>query len=782
MMKIRAIQRARQKNRPQSNTHERAPAKRWAQITRLLPSHISVVITDPHGNIEYVNSRFTEITGYSLNEIAGQTLRLLKSGTHPSDLFQELWETISQGREWRGELCNRKKNGELYWVWATIVPIKNARNKITHFIALQEDLADRKQVAQDLTESEAHFRALFHHGLEGVYRISSDGKLLAANPGLVRMLGYESEAELSHTDIGYQLFRATGQPEERARELDRNGELRNIEVSLTRKDGQCIIVLCNAYAVRNPNGKLLYLEGTLTDITEHKHNEEELARYAAILNAVNYAAEQFLRVPSWRDHIQPVIARLGRATRVSRVYIFENRRDEKQNLYWRQLYEWTANGITPQIDNPLLQHLDIVQQGFGRWITLMEQGEVIKGRVKDLPPSEQSELIAEEIKSIVCVPIYVKQTWWGLIGFDDCLTEREWSAAELDALVAAANTLGAAIEREQMDQELHRRVSELEAIRQASLSLTSSLDLSAVLDAIVESALHLVAGAKDAHIYLYQDQQLNFGTSLWINGSKGQQWSSPRPNGLTYTVARTGQTIVVPDMRTHPLFTSASWQGAIIGLPLKIAQRVVGVMTIACPSPRDFSENELRSLDLLATQAAIAIENASLYDQVQQLAITDALTNIYNRRGFFQIGEGEVERARRFGHPLSVLMFDLDHFKQINDTFGHPFGDKILVALIETCRRYIRALDILGRYGGEEFVALLPETDLPAALQIAERLRHAVEKTPLYVGDKTIFITISIGVATFRDKTMTLTDMVEQADQAMYRAKQAGRNRVEAYQ
>jgi diguanylate cyclase (GGDEF)-like protein/PAS domain S-box-containing protein len=618
--------------------------------------------------------------------------------------------------------------------------------------------------------------------LEGVYRISSDGKLLAANPGLVRMLGYESEAELSHTDIGYQLFRATGQPEERARELDRNGELRNIEVSLTRKDGQCIIVLCNAYAVRNPNGKLLYLEGTLTDITEHKHNEEELARYAAILNAVNYAAEQFLRVPSWRDHIQPVIARLGRATRVSRVYIFENRRDEKQNLYWRQLYEWTANGITPQIDNPLLQHLDIVQQGFGRWITLMEQGEVIKGRVKDLPPSEQSELIAEEIKSIVCVPIYVKQTWWGLIGFDDCLTEREWSAAELDALVAAANTLGAAIEREQMDQELHRRVSELEAIRQASLSLTSSLDLSAVLDAIVESALHLVAGAKDAHIYLYQDQQLNFGTSLWINGSKGQQWSSPRPNGLTYTVARTGQTIVVPDMRTHPLFTSASWQGAIIGLPLKIAQRVVGVMTIACPSPRDFSENELRSLDLLATQAAIAIENASLYDQVQQLAITDALTNIYNRRGFFQIGEGEVERARRFGHPLSVLMFDLDHFKQINDTFGHPFGDKILVALIETCRRYIRALDILGRYGGEEFVALLPETDLPAALQIAERLRHAVEKTPLYVGDKTIFITISIGVATFRDKTMTLTDMVEQADQAMYRAKQAGRNRVEAYQ
>ncbi len=778
-MKPRPAKPTRQTNHSQSNRRYRSSSKRWAQLTSILPSHVAVIITNPQGEIEYVNPRFTEVTGYTATQVLGQNVRLLNSGTHSPELFKELWETVRQGREWCGELCNQKRNGELYWTRVTIVPIKDAKNRITHLASLQEDLTHHKHVETERVDSESHLRALFEHVPHGIYRMLPNGKLLMANPALAQMLGYASLEDLLQADGISHFLDSLEVRTQLTNQLESVGELQGVELVLVRADGQPIVVLGNAHVVRDEHGKVLYYEGTVSDITARKRAEQELARYAAILNAVNYAAEQFLRAPSWRERIEQVISRLGRATRVSRVYIFENRRDEQRNLYWRQIYEWVATGIMPQINNPILRRFEVVKQGFGRWISLMEQGEVIKGRVKDLPPSEQTELIAEEIKSIVCVPIFVKQTWWGLIGFDDCLSEREWSAAELDALVAAANTLGAAIEREQMDQELHQRVSELEAVRQASLSLTSSLDLSAVLDAIVASALRLIAGAQDAHIYLYQDQQLSFGTSLWANGTKGSQWSPPRPNGLTYTVAHTGKTMVVPDMRTHPLFASTTWQGAIIGLPLKIAQRVVGVMTIACPTPRDFSENELRSLDLLATQAAIAIENASLYDQVQQLAITDPLTNIYNRRGFFQIGDGEVERARRFSHPLSVLMFDLDHFKQINDSFGHPFGDKILVALIETCRRYIRALDILGRYGGEEFVVLLPETDLPTALQIAERIRHAVEQTPMHIEDKVIFMTISIGVATFDDKSLTLTDLLVQADQALYRAKQAGRNRVE---
>lgn len=761
----------------------RAPKRIYlTQLARALEQGpTSVLAIDTRGNIEYVNARFSEITGYSRDELVGKPIRMLTSDDMPKQRYVELLRLLMAGNEWRGELHSRKKNGESFWVAVAIKPMANRRRRITHFLILGEDITERKKIEEELRQSETQFRTLFERVPDGMYRSSPDGKLLAVNPALVRMLGYASEEELLPVDIGRQLYRDPKQRAALLKKLESVDDIHNTELTLTRKDGQPLVVIDNTHVVRDAAGRVLYYEGTLTDITERKRDEEDLARYAAILNAVNFAAEQFLRAPSWREHIAQVIGRLGRATRVSRVYIFENRHTETKRLVWRQIYEWVATGVSTQIDNPVLLEFDVLAQGFERWIALMEKGELVKGKVKDLPPGEQAELVAEEIKSIVCVPIFVKQVWWGFIGFDDCLTEREWSAAELDALIAAASTLGAAIEREQSDREQQMRANELEAIRQASLSLTATLDLGTVLETVCESTLRLTPEVNDVHIFLYPGERLEFGASLWMDGKKNVMWSEPRPDGLTYTVARSGKRIVVPDMRTSPLFAAMQWRGAIIGMPLKIAQRVVGVMTIAYEKPRTFSENELRTLDLLAAQAAIAIENASLYDQVQQLAVTDPLTNIYNRRGFFQIGDSEIERARRFGHPLSALMFDLDYFKQFNDTFGHPFGDKILVALVEVCRRNIRTLDILGRYGGEEFAVLLPETDSATAAQIAERVREAVEKTQMQIDDRVISITISIGVATLHDGVFDLTALLDQADQALYRAKQAGRNRVELF-
>lgn len=330
------------------------------------------------------------------------------------------------------------------------------------------------------------------------------------------------------------------------------------------------------------------------------------------------------------------------------------------------------------------------------------------------------------------------------------------------------------------NEMLARRVAELEALRQASLSLTASLDLPAVLESILDNTMRLMPGAQDSHIYLYVDGQLTFGTSQWHDGRQGEEWASPRQDGLTYTVARSGEAIIVPDFQTHPLYANMTtgWQGAIIGLPLKIADRVVGVMSIAFTEPRDFSEEDLRALRLLADQAAIGIENARLYNQVQQLAITDPLTGCYNRRGFVQLGEVEFNRAWRFNRPLAVLMIDVDHYKQLNDTYGHAIGDQILAAMVDCYRANLRTVDIVGRYGGEEFVVLLPEVDLRTALRVAERLRAAVAAMSVPVNDPGIRVTISVGVAILTRNTPDLDALVKRADQAQYRAKQAGRNQV----
>ena len=183
--------------------------------------------------------------------------------------------------------------------------------------------------------------------------------------------------------------------------------------------------------------------------------EEELRRRDAILEAVRFAADQFLgEAAGWEESIKAVLRRLGEATEASRVYVFENYTGEDGELWATQRYEWVAPGISAQIDNPVLKGMPYEAAGFGRWIQTLGRGDLVHGHVRDLPESEQPELRAEEILSIALVPIFVEGRWWGFIGFDECVEEREWSAAEVGALGAAAGTLGAAIRRRRTEDQL----------------------------------------------------------------------------------------------------------------------------------------------------------------------------------------------------------------------------------------------------------------------------------------------------------------------------------------
>jgi diguanylate cyclase (GGDEF)-like protein len=171
-----------------------------------------------------------------------------------------------------------------------------------------------------------------------------------------------------------------------------------------------------------------------------------------------------------------------------------------------------------------------------------------------------------------------------------------------------------------------------------------------------------------------------------------------------------------------------------------------------------------------------ALENA--LQEVQRLAITDYLTSLYNRRHFSKVGEDEVQRARRYRRSLSAIMLDIDHFKRVNDTYGHTVGDKILQGVAECCRHELRGVDVVGRYGGDEFVILLPENDLVAAEQVAERLRKSIAKRRLNTTKGPAKVTASLGVVTMDSENPTLETLLTRADQALYVAKQQGRNRV----
>jgi diguanylate cyclase (GGDEF)-like protein len=191
-------------------------------------------------------------------------------------------------------------------------------------------------------------------------------------------------------------------------------------------------------------------------------------------------------------------------------------------------------------------------------------------------------------------------------------------------------------------------------------------------------------------------------------------------------------------------------------------------------------ENDLHILTMLSEHISIAMNRTRLYSEVQQLAVTDPLTNVYNRRGLYDLGQREVERAVRFGRSLAALMIDIDHFKHVNDRFKHATGDQVLRALAERLVQNVRDLDIVGRYGGEEFVILLPENDRAGAYQIAERLRQVIEGTSFYSDQGNLAITVSIGVTQVTEGVLHLDTLLLKADEALYFAKQNGRNCVVA--
>jgi diguanylate cyclase (GGDEF)-like protein len=235
------------------------------------------------------------------------------------------------------------------------------------------------------------------------------------------------------------------------------------------------------------------------------------------------------------------------------------------------------------------------------------------------------------------------------------------------------------------------------------------------------------------------------------------------------------------DERGEPLSTvrRVGLQRAI-AVPMCLGGEIVGVLVVHMRTPRSLERSEVRVLQTLANQAVIAIENAAAYEQTKQLATTDSLTGVANHRELESYLEREVQRAKKAGEPLALIICDVDHFKEINDSVGHPAGDAVLRHLT---RRIlvpaVRPKDLVARYGGDEFVLVLRGADSRAALAVAERIRKTVESQAVMLDGKAVSnLSVSLGIAVFPRDGDTREGLVQAADQALYVAKRTGRNRV----
>ncbi|MBN2361720.1 MAG: diguanylate cyclase [Deltaproteobacteria bacterium] len=339
---------------------------------------------------------------------------------------------------------------------------------------------------------------------------------------------------------------------------------------------------------------------------------------------------------------------------------------------------------------------------------------------------------------------------------------------------------------EEANTQLKGRIDELTLLMDLTRAATSTLELSAVLDEIAHRVGKAMGVDEFAILLLDRARRRlqvvsTFGAP---NSAELMALTFALGEGICGRVAQTGRPLLVPDTSTDARYLHAKGlrqvDGSFLALPMVAKGRVLGVLNFFRVRRDGFDNHAVALLNAVAGQAALAIENARLFQEQAALALTDALTGLLNRRALDQRLDEEFHRARRFGSKLALLMIDVDHFKEFNDKHGHLLGDHVLKQVARTLRRQLRKGDVLARYGGEEFCAILVRTQLDQAVEAADKLRRAVaERTYARVrSDRRLKITISAGVAELQESHSGPTELLDAADSALYLAKNAGRNCV----
>jgi diguanylate cyclase (GGDEF)-like protein/PAS domain S-box-containing protein len=424
------------------------------------------------------------------------------------------------------------------------------------------------------------------------------------------------------------------------------------------------------------------------------------------------------------------------------------------------------------------------------WTTLFgyTPEETIKMKLKKFLTAESAQTLREKIlpqlrknKRVNDVRLdYLRKDGSVINGILDASLEIEWQGEPVGLAVVRDMTESLRLQQEESAQR-----ALAEALRETAGLLTSTLNFDEVLDRILETVGSVVPhdAANIMMVWAGMAYVVRFHgyTELDLDEFMLALQLPVRETDNLQTMFLTGRPVAIENTELQPEINfqpEMSWRKSLASAPLRSRGVVFGFLNLESTQTGFFTQMHAERLQAFADQAAIAIENARLYAEVQQSAITDELTGVYNRRGLLELGRREIERARRYARDLTILMVDIDLFKEVNDNFSHAAGDQVLVEMTRRWRESLREVDLLGRIGGDEFTILLPETDLESATQVAERLREQISSQPFETEKGLVSVTVSIGIAGIGNEIVDLQEMLSRADNAMYSAKKGGRNKV----
>lgn len=736
-----------------------------------------IMITDEKARIVSVNSSFTEITGHTADRAIGNTPGLFQPAGQDPDSYSLMWQSLRETGKWKGEIGSRRPDGDDYQVWATLNGVKNESGILTHYVCVFTDITERKREEEALARRNRELGLINRTGQVLNSTLNLDQVLVRFLDELDQLLEGAGTFWLIDPQTGGLVCRQASGPHATT--------VRGWRL----EPGQGIA----GWVAQT--GKSLVVPDASTDERHSKVVDQQTGMEVRSILAVPLKSKQQVigvleltdtQLNCFSEADLALVESLAStaAIAIENARLFEDANELRK--FNENIIQSMEEGILIEDEkgvvtfvNPSfakLLHYEC-QELIGRhWSSLIAPDQVAavdqetSGRRKGVKGRYEVLLINKENQSVPVIvsarPIFENGEFKGDLAVFTDITTRKRNEEELK-------------ESEQRYKELfataRRQSQELSLLDRVRNAISRELDLPLIFKTVVQ-AISEVFGYSHVCIYLLEEGELVLQHQLGYNQVIER---IPRTKGVSGRVVQTGQPVLLPDVRVDQDFL-----GAIDGIasevcvPLFDRGKVVGILNVESTHGVRLGVDDLRLIRMLGEHIGLAIGQARLYGEVQRLAITDALTGALNRRHFFELGEAEFRRSSRLGHPLCAIMLDIDHFKQVNDQFGHAVGDHVLHDLVDRFRKNLREGDVLGRYGGEEFAILLPKTDLESATQIAERLRLVVSETPFDTRRNSIAVTLSLGVAMCSRNTADLSALLDAADRGMYSSKHSGRNRV----
>jgi len=378
------------------------------------------------------------------------------------------------------------------------------------------------------------------------------------------------------------------------------------------------------------------------------------------------------------------------------------------------------------------------------------------------------------------VPLKNRGELVAVMAISDRRDGKLYTVEDIDLLEFIAAKVAASMEKEYSHEQLKEQDEEISLVNRLTSIITSSMSIQMIFEAFAQE-LKKVVDIDWATIALIDGNELYF---LALSSTIGSAWQPeeriPLEGTATELACREKQAIYEPDLQRHHRFWTweSHWKQeicSVVYLPLSVTDRVIGSLILASRKPNAYNRRQIQLLEKVALQIAAPVENAQLYAQLEQRSRIDVLTGLFNRRHFEEQLKDEVSRHSRYGDLFSIFMLDLDNFKTYNDAYGHPAGDILLNQIGKIVKSSVRNVDQAFRYGGDEFVVILPQTARGDAYVVAERVRGQIAGE---MEKKAIAVTCSIGLASYPADGVVADELVNVADNALYYAKRTGGNRI----